>query len=486
MKYDFHTINSILKGEWYNFNGTEKFTFLNIAKPSGDLLKQIDTSHELYFTVYETDFSKEGWYDVNFDRRKYIDTVLYHRKDISVITDKEILNRYKTSRKIMYVPSLPHAINKLYIHTLNKIKPKIAAITGSVGKTTAVALLEDILNTDKNTLRLYSKRITPLNLYSMIVNFLEEKHDIIALEMSMNRKDHIKKLATILPPDYAAILNITNAHIGSQDIHNQNDIWIAKKAIFNNIKHPIINIDYPIIQEKQHELKNTLTFGLSKEKHPDLLGEIKDNKLQISYRGKPLLNCSPYILTELSVYQILVSTAIALQTGINPEKIKKGINNFVPKEHRLITYSNNEHKIIFDGDITLSSRLKELANNYYSPTTLIISNLYTHNGNDTPQNIKLQKQELAETFSKFDNVLVADNIQDILLDPQKQKFKTFHPSELKQIIKEQNNTYFIHHSVYFRDNIPEQKNGCYYELKSIFSNLEGVSLLHKKYNTKER
>ena len=254
MKFDFDTINTLLKGECYNFNGSEFFTFLNIAKPSGDLLEQIDTSNELYFTVYETDYSKEGWYDTNFDRRQYIDTVLSHRKDISVITDnKQILERYKASRKIMYVPSLPHAINKLYTYTLNKVKPKVAALTGSVGKTTGTVLLENILNSNQSILRLYSKRITPLNLRSMVVNFLEEKHNFIALEMSMNRKNHIQKLVEILPPDYAAILNITTAHIGSQDIHNQNDIWESKKSIFKEVRQPILNIDYPIMEKHKKE-----------------------------------------------------------------------------------------------------------------------------------------------------------------------------------------------------------------------------------------
>lgn len=438
MKFDFKTINRILKSKNFNFTGNEEFSFLNIAKPSGDLLKQVDTSNELYFVVYETNYNEEGWYEQNFDRREYINTVLNHNKNIAFVTDnKEIVERYKTFRKIMYVPSIPHAINKLYNYTLKKINPKVVALTGSVGKTTSVCMLEDIFNKEYKTLRLYSKRITPLNLRSMVINFLNEEHDVIALEMSMNRKNHIEKLAKILTPDFAAILNITNAHIGSQDIYGQNDIWEAKKAIFKDTKQPILNVDYPIIRDNKNEFSNIITFGMDKNNKPDLLGKIQNNKLYIEYHEQPLFECSPYILTELSVYQILASTAIGVQAGISPEHIKTAVNDFTPKEHRLISYKNHGHKIIFDGDITLSSRLRELANNYYDSTTLIISNLYTHNGNDTPQNIQLQKQELAEVFNKFDKVLVADNIKDVLLDNKMQNYQSFSPKELKNIIEEQ-------------------------------------------------
>lgn len=472
MKFNYSTLRSILKSENYNFHGEEFFSFLNIAKPSGDLLAEVDTTNELFFTVYENDYAKEGWYDNNFDRRQYIDNVMSHRPDLAVITDsRQIVERYKNSRKIMYVPSLPHAINKLYTYTLHNVRPKVAAITGSVGKTTSICLLEDILATEHNVLRLYSKRITPLNLRSMVVNFLEPKHDFIALEMSMNRKDHVKKLAEMLPPDHAGILNITNAHIGSQDIHSQDDIWEAKSAIFNNIASPVLNLDYPAINRHKSELNNVLTFGLNAENNPDLLGKIDNNRLKVTYQGRKLFESSPYLLTELSIYQVLATTALGLQAGIAPENIRLAVNNFTPKEHRLISYNNHGNKIIFDGDITFSARLKELANNYYDYSTLIVSNLYSHNGNDTPENIAIQKRELAEVFAGFDKVLVADNIKDAILDDKVQKYQTFAPQELPNIIKEQKGTYFIHHSVYFRNHVPERMNGSFAELQKVLGKL---------------
>lgn len=53
-----------------------------------------------------------------------------------------------------------------------------------------------------------------------------------------------------------------------------------------------------------------------------------------------------------------------------------------------------------------------------------------------------------------------------------QNYQSFSPKELKNIIEEQKNTYFIHHSVFFRDNILEQKNGCFTELQGILKKLE--------------
>ena len=94
----------------------------------------------------------------------------------------------------------------------NRSDVKIAAITGSAGKTTTKEMTAAILSITWNTLKNkgnFNNLIgLPLSLLS-----LKPEHERAVLEMGMNRAGEISRLTEIVKPDLGLITNIGMAHL---------------------------------------------------------------------------------------------------------------------------------------------------------------------------------------------------------------------------------------------------------------------------------
>jgi UDP-N-acetylmuramoyl-tripeptide--D-alanyl-D-alanine ligase len=115
---------------------------------------------------------------------------------------------------------------------LAKRRPKIIAVTGSVGKTTTKEFIFEILKP------FYRIGATPGNSNSQIglplsiLNHTNGEEEILILEMGMTHPGQIKKLVEIAPPDIALITLIALVHAANFD--NISDIARAKAEIFTH------------------------------------------------------------------------------------------------------------------------------------------------------------------------------------------------------------------------------------------------------------
>ena len=222
--FAFKDLKEIINCESYNINDDATFSFFDISKSDGTINNNKDYSRPLYFCIYEEDYKREGWYTNNFDRRNNIESLFNENINIPILTDNpNILEKYKETHPIIFVEDINKTIDILYKYILEIYNPRVIAVTGSVGKTTLVAMIEEIIATEQSVLRLYSKRLTPINIKCMIINFLKGQENIV-LEMSMNQKNHVQKLTELLPPNISAKLNIKNSHIGTNEIKTKKNI----------------------------------------------------------------------------------------------------------------------------------------------------------------------------------------------------------------------------------------------------------------------
>lgn len=495
MKFNVKKLKEIFKGDFRNLSDDDDFSFLNIAKPDGELKHNIDSSRELLFTIRETDYQKEGWYTNNFDRLSpEYDYDQIFAKGTSVITDnKELFDKYKDKQKIIFVESLPKTISKIYSHVLKQVKPKVIALTGSVGKTTAMCLIEDVVKTEQPILRLYSKRITPLNLTSMIINFTHENLKFITLEMSMNRKSHIEKLTKLLPPDYSGILGINGAHLGTQDIHTIQDIWESKSNIFSDKSNNFVNLDDEVSRNNYNQLGlDVITLGTNKEFYPDYRGEMIDKKFVIFKRDRKtnheteFLRSSLYFESTMSMHQALFATAIADDIGISPENIAKAIESFSPKENRLQKYKDKERDVIFDGDASTAPRFLVMSDNVHQNQTLIISNYWSNEDKTAESNRNEIEQFKKDIFPKFDKVFIAENCANTnIIDPKNypelsEKIQIFAPEYFEKVINSSKGTIILHHGIYTRKDKADHQKGAYKQCNQYIERLQnnqGLSLI---------
>lgn len=164
---NFTTLKKILKiEETFNITGEEKYNSFYIVKNCTQI---IDINQVLYFPISlkEKD-DGGGWYIKDYETRIYINEVIKNNPKYTFVVEKEMLNQInKKDIKLIVVENIMDSINKLYRYIMQKRKVKTILVTGSVGKTSTVGLIETVIK--NRVLRIYSKRITPIILKAILL-----------------------------------------------------------------------------------------------------------------------------------------------------------------------------------------------------------------------------------------------------------------------------------------------------------------------------
>ncbi len=388
----------LVEAQFFGFEGDEEFDQLNIAH-----LKQFETQNAksiLYFAVYEDHPEKEGWYNNAFDRTKNIDSL---KKDnrYSFVLDERVSIDKCSGLRCIYVQDIFAAIAAIHAYVLSQCKPLVIGITGSVGKTTTSALMEDVISTTYTCKRIYSKRITPLTLISWLVNYLDEDDEILVLEYSMYRPHHIRALTKILPPHWAIFLNIEKMHLGVEGINTVEDILASKEALTESASLSVLNQDDSLVMKaKRNDLRSFSTK--SKKANAFILEQSLDSVKILSI--DTTISFRPYIRTNLFLHQSLAVSTVAVLLHIPGTTIGDALSEFRPEENRILWLDYKDHKILFDGDVTISGRLKALAENSYKRTLLSIAHF-----DFGEENVSLQLELFNTVFSLFSEVRVLNN-----------------------------------------------------------------------------
>jgi len=199
-----------------NLDKDSEFDYFRIVSISKTKYEEY-AKNPLYFITYSKEEEiQDGWYTKPVDLRPYMNQIIKEHPDYTFVVDKSMIDNldYDNTTKIVYVEDIHQTMDDLFNYFKNKSHAKTVAITGSVGKTTCVGLIESILKQKNNVMRIYSKRITPLVLKANIINLLNDEIDYIVTENSIYYHDHVKILADLLKPEIAAILNIESSHLG--------------------------------------------------------------------------------------------------------------------------------------------------------------------------------------------------------------------------------------------------------------------------------
>ncbi|MDO8590256.1 MAG: Mur ligase family protein [bacterium] len=190
MQISIETIRAIWEAEVHNVSDGTSFMRLNVAYIREFETGGVREGNELYFVVYKDNPKEEGWYINAFDRTKNIPK-LRQRSNIVFVVDGRVSDGDMYGLKYIRVHDVFLAINQLREYVLSILNPLVVGVTGSVGKTTTAAMIQSILSKRFECGRIYSKRLTPLNLSSWIVNYMDPSHEVLCLEYSMYRPHHI-------------------------------------------------------------------------------------------------------------------------------------------------------------------------------------------------------------------------------------------------------------------------------------------------------
>ena len=390
-----------------NIQDEELFEYIRIVSLNNIKYEEI-TKNTLYFIIYsEDEENNDGWYVKPIDTRPFIHDIINKYPNSTFVIEpnleKELLN---STTKYLVVKNIHHMINDLFHYYQKKSHAKAIAITGSVGKTTCVGLIENVLKQKYNVLRIYSKRITPLGLKAYIINLLDDKIDYIVTEISLFYHDHVKILTDLLKPEIVAILNIKSAHLGVDILKTQNDICRYKSFIMQYAKKaflPSNDIYLNRLSLKNDKLiyNNKILFTNNNLNIEFInINDVIVKKEEMNINNEMMVK--PFFLSNLSKLQFLIAYNIAKELNINNEMIKKGMDTYVPVENRLQKKRAFTKEIIFDGDITTPDRLKEMAYNNYEKKYLVIRKVGCSEE-------YMDQKKIKTVFNYFDKVFIFDD-----------------------------------------------------------------------------
>ncbi|MFW5651425.1 MAG: UDP-N-acetylmuramoyl-L-alanine--D-glutamate ligase [Acetivibrio ethanolgignens] len=224
-------------------------------------------------------------------------------------------------------------------------KGKMAAITGTNGKTTTTALVGEIMKSYYVSVYVVGNIGIPYT--EMVLN--TKGSSITVAEMSSFQLETVHEFK----PEVSAILNITPDHLNRH--HTMENYIAAKKRIAKNqdiTDTCVLNYEDEVLREMAKTLRPKVFFFSSKRELSE--GIFLDNDGDFIYRedGKEEKICNIHDLKLLGTHNyenVMAAIAISAHIGVPMEAIRKAVMAFTAVEHR-IEYVTEKNGVTYYND----------------------------------------------------------------------------------------------------------------------------------------
>jgi UDP-N-acetylmuramoyl-tripeptide--D-alanyl-D-alanine ligase len=217
---------------------------------------------------------------------------------------------------------------------------KVAAITGSNGKTTTKEMTWSIVSlkhkTLKNTGNFNNLIGLPLTLFE-----LKNENTAAVLEVAMNDFGEIRRLSEIARPDIGAITNIGHAHL--EKLGGLDGVAKAKGELVENFNEHnvfVVNLDDLRVERIANGLNcQKITYGINAKG-----AMISASHIECSDFSNITFNMNvqgiefPVRLKGIGLHNVmnsLCAAGIALSLGCDTAQIREGLERFTPTKMRL-------------------------------------------------------------------------------------------------------------------------------------------------------
>ena len=265
-------------------------------------------------------------------------------------------------KDLSHVPAIPVirvddtrlALGRLAGWWRERHRVKLAALTGSNGKTTVkemtAAILREasddvsaVLATDGN----FNNDIgMPLTLLK-----LRERHRYAVIEMGMNHLGELDYLTHIAKPDVALINNAHRAHVG--EVGSVENIAKAKGEIYAGLKSDgvaLINIDdsFAPYWTELTAGRRQVTFGLGKADVRCEYNEIPAGSAIRLTTPDGMIEATLHVPGEHNVRNATAACAIATALGVRPDAIARGLSGYAGTKGRLQRKAGLNGSVVID------------------------------------------------------------------------------------------------------------------------------------------
>lgn len=275
----------------------------------------------------------------NFDGHDFVLEALQKGAKGAVV--EKAVSSASNGKTLIYVPSTLRALGDIASAWRRSFRNlKLAAITGSNGKTTTKEMASAILSLKfsmlKNSGNLNNLIGLPLTLLK-----LGEGQNAAVVELGMNDFGEIRRLAEIALPDIGAITNIGRAHL--EKLGSLEGVARAKGELVEGFTEDntfVVNMDDPWVQRIAEGTRcRKVTFGISSYGTQISAKEIESVEFS-AIRFKMIVGEKefPVRIRGIGFHNVmnaLCAGGIALSFGCGADEIQAGLERFTPAYMRL-------------------------------------------------------------------------------------------------------------------------------------------------------
>ena len=260
------------------------------------------------------------------------------------------------SRKVgdypaIYVDDPRIALGKIAHEECKRIGMKVAAVTGSVGKSTTKEMMASVLE------QKYIVSKTPANHNNdigmpMAILAMPEDTEVAVLEMGMNHFREIAYLSQIANPDVAVIINIGTMHM--EFLGTQEGIRQAKMEIVEGMSAEgklLLNGDDALLKALPEAPKQAVTYFGTGENSPVRASNVQQSEENLCFHvdaNGEGFDVRIGVEGDHFVLDAMAAVAVGLQFGLTGQQIVDGLAAFRNMAGRQEIYKAGEFTIIQD------------------------------------------------------------------------------------------------------------------------------------------
>ncbi|MGD9824789.1 UDP-N-acetylmuramoyl-L-alanyl-D-glutamate--2,6-diaminopimelate ligase [Desulfobacter sp.] len=241
------------------------------------------------------------------------------------------------------VPDTLVALGRLARYHRMRSNARIAALTGSNGKTSTRKMAEDIFSQHHDTLATRGNLNNEIGLPLTLLR-LADIHEWAVVEMGMSNPGEMARLSAIARPDLALVTNTHGSHM--QGVGSLDNVARAKAEIFESLNPggtAIIFADDPrrdiLVQGARKNAGTAKVMFFGTQPNSDLLlSEISFTDHGIAFSLAMDGNARQYTVPSPAAFMAFnaaAAAALAKAAGIDETDIAQGLEAFVPVKGRM-------------------------------------------------------------------------------------------------------------------------------------------------------
>ena len=273
------------------------------------------------------------------DGHKFIADVSLRGAAGAVVTDDYVTSGELPEKFVLIKVNNTHEALKALAHSVRLAwNGKLAAVTGSVGKTTAREFACQLINT---RFKAYQTPGNYNNLFGLPLALfgLAPEHEVGIFEMGMSAAGEIAEMCRIALPEIGILTNVAPAHL--EFFTSLEQIAEAKGELVEGLSPDgtlIYNADDPLVCKHAGRFKGKrISFGRAKDadvRADDIeIQDIDTTRFRLSCGGAMFDATLPFA-GEHFVLNALPGVALALNLGMTPDEIVPGLGRLCQAEMR--------------------------------------------------------------------------------------------------------------------------------------------------------